>query len=193
MENLSAIGERIQAKYATPRIVYLAPAGSRQYAIPTAHDLDVLIVVDGDATYPHILVDEETRAHVFLRSRGFIKRLVDGKVSSILNGPTLTGLTAELCDVLRVDFWSEIEKIKAVITADIKETCCSPNLIKVMPTGQTIPTRQCKGLYHPLAFMYKVKNKSFDLSEAQLRELQAAHDRNLSEDTLDELYQFYGL
>lgn len=193
MIDINEIAERISKEYTSAEILYVGLAGSKTYNIPTAQDIDISVIVTGDESFPHILRDDTTGVHVFLRSVGFINRLIAGKVQANLNSPTLTGLSKEACEAIGLDYFAHLEEIKKIVAKDALATFCSPYLVTKEENGDFKPTRQSKGLYHGLAFMYKVKNQSFDLTTKQLVHLQEAHDRTLPTEILDEVYDFYDI
>lgn len=193
MENIQEIGKRVADKL-NLKPLYIGLAGSQQYGLANPHDLDILIITDSEEQVAQIARDLDTGAHVFIRSITHLRNLIDGKIEPYFHFSALTSLDKEKSKIIGIDFFDPKtnEQLKKVIAEGIRKTCCSPDLVKLVGDS-FVPTRQSKGLYHALAFMYKVENHSFNLTKEQIEKMNAAHDRVLDENTIDEIYEFYGL
>lgn len=175
-------------------VIYSEVCGSQKYRISTARDLDLLIIAEdkpNDLICPYY--DEESQMHVFIRSRRNVEDLLNFKITpKNFDFPFYAGLTQECCSIFDFDFFRHFRELKDAARMCLKKSCCSGNLIKY-ENGIPEPTRQSKGLYHALALMYKLKNKSFEITDEQLQRMTEAHDKKLPDSVIDEIYKFYDL
>lgn len=185
---------RIQNIYGLS-VIYSEICGSQKYKIRTAHDLDILVIVeDKPSNVPYLIYDEGSGAHVFVRDRRNVEDLLNFRITpKNFDLPFYAGLTAECCALFGFDFFAHLRELKSAAHVVLSKSCCSGNLVIQNEEGNLVSTRQSKGLYHALALMYKIKSKSLELTEDHLLHMTEAHDKVLPDEIIDEIYGFYGL